>query len=107
MKNVFGAERMVTIARELTKTFETIKQDTLGNLVEWISASELKGEFVIVVHGASSHENTFSEDEEKLKLLLENLLSELSVKQAVSIACKITGLNRKIVYAAALRIKDK
>lgn len=105
MKKIFGCARVATIARELTKSFETIKQDTLENLcVDLIKNTEAqKGEFVIVVQGASHTE--LSQDQQPLTALLTHLLSELSVKQAVSLACKITGSNRKNVYALALEIK--
>lgn len=106
MKKIFGCERVATIARELTKSFETIKQDTLENLcVDLIKNTEAqKGEFVIVVQGAQSNVE-ISQDQQQLTALLTHLLSELSVKQAVSLACKITGSNRKSVYALALDIK--
>lgn len=107
MQKIIGKERIATIARELTKSFETVKQDTLENLSTWIidNPVQKKGEFVIVLQGAASHTNAFSENHDKLKTLLEHLLSELSLKQAVGIACKITNLNRKTVYACALEIK--
>lgn len=106
MKKILGDNRIATIARELTKTFETIKQDTLENLYGNLmrQPEQKKGEFVIVLQGASH--TVQSEDEEKLSLLLTQLLTELSVKQAVSLACKILGLGRKVVYDAALRIVD-
>lgn len=108
MQTIFGDVRVATIARELTKSFETIKQGTLKELSEWMTNNpgQHKGEFVIVVQGRDADDNVYSADEQKLKDLLENLLSELSVKQATSLACKITGLNRKIVYAIALKIKE-
>jgi len=107
MKKIFGDDRVATITRELTKSFETIKQDTLNNLSEWIDnhREQQKGEFVIVLQGAESRA-ALSEDQATLKSVLENLLSELSVKQAVSLACKITGLNKKMVYALALEINN-
>jgi len=108
MQKIFGDARIATIARELTKSFETIKQGSLKELSEWIenNPGQHKGEFVIVLQGADAHDNVFSADEQKLKDLLENLLSELSVSRATRLACKITGLNRKIVYAMALNIKE-
>lgn len=105
MKKILGDNRIAAIARELTKTFETIKQDTLENLYHNLlnQADQKKGEFVIVLQGAEH--SVLSEDEAKLSALLTHLLTELSVKQAVSLACKILGLGRKVVYNAALRIK--
>jgi 16S rRNA (cytidine1402-2'-O)-methyltransferase len=107
MRTVFGDTRVATIARELTKSFETIKQDTLHNLSAWIEsdASIIKGEFVIVLQGAPA--THCAAEEEALKTLLLHLLSELSVKQAVSLACKITTFNHKMVYALALKIKNQ
>ncbi|PIZ04649.1 MAG: 16S rRNA (cytidine(1402)-2'-O)-methyltransferase [Gammaproteobacteria bacterium CG_4_10_14_0_8_um_filter_38_16] len=105
MKKAWGADRIVTIARELTKSFETIKQDTIANLCKWIeeNAEQKKGEFVIVVSGAAVQEE--KNTTEALNALLVHLLSELSVKQAVSLACKISGEHRKLVYAKALQLK--
>lgn len=108
MQKIFGENRIATIARELTKSFETIKQDTLKNLSCWIEENkeQQKGEFVIVVQGVVRTDITLSETTETLKTLLTHLLSELSVKQAVSLASKITGLNRKMIYALALEMKE-
>lgn len=107
MQKIIGGDRVATIAREITKSFETVKQDTLDHLSEWIvnNPVQQKGEFVIVLQGAVSDAHELSEDQEKLKIILAHLLSELSVKQAVSIACKMTNLNRKIVYGLALEMK--
>ena len=107
MKTLFGSDRLITIARELTKSFETIYQDTLENVCVWIASNkdQQKGEFVIVMHGASSAAQDASQ--EKLLALLKILLSELSVKQAVSLACKITGASHRDVYALALQLQER
>lgn len=106
MKKIFGKKRIATIARELTKSFETIKQESLENLLTWIleNTEQQKGEFVIVLQGAEPQAK-FAQEQEKLMALLKHLLSELSVKQAVSLACKITAFNRRVVYALALQLK--
>ena len=46
MAAVFGADRQVVLARELTKTFETIKGDAVGALRQWVSSdpNQEKGE---------------------------------------------------------------
>jgi 16S rRNA (cytidine1402-2'-O)-methyltransferase len=47
---VFGADRQVAIARELTKIHEQIQRDCVGELAEaWRSAASIKGEFVVVI----------------------------------------------------------
>ncbi|MCX7121455.1 MAG: 16S rRNA (cytidine(1402)-2'-O)-methyltransferase [Gammaproteobacteria bacterium] len=102
MQKIFGEDRVVVVARELTKSFESIKQGTLKELSEFIIAhpEKQKGEFVIVLQGAPVE--NYAED--KLADLLKILLSEVSVKQAVSLACKITGANKNSVYAQAVNL---
>ena len=53
MRTVFGENRRATFARELTKTFETIKRAELADLVGWVEAddNQRKGEIVLVVEG--------------------------------------------------------
>ena len=102
---IFGADRPVTIARELTKTFETICHGTLASVNDWLLQDEQqqKGEFVIVVGGAVSDTAT---DEVQLVRVLELLLPELSVKKAASIAATMTGLGRNRAYEVALTLKN-
>ncbi|MGH1429622.1 MAG: 16S rRNA (cytidine(1402)-2'-O)-methyltransferase [Neptuniibacter sp.] len=101
MKEVFGEQRVVAVARELTKTYETIHVEPLGQLIEWISSdsNQKKGEFVVVVHGASGGQQEL--DAKSLEIL-DILLSELPISQAASLAAKITGLKKKVLYQAAL-----
>jgi len=105
MSEVFGPEHLVTIARELTKTYETIKSDQLSNILLWIKSdsNQQKGEFVIVVAGFTPVEKSSvisSESERVLQLLL----TELSLKQAVQLAVKLTEEKKKPLYQRALEI---
>lgn len=104
--DVFGGERVATIARELTKTFETIKQDSLHGLCDWMAndVQQKKGEFVIVLQGVSSAVQ--SVDDIELERVLSILLKELSLKQAVKLSCEITGLKRKQIYQKALTLSS-
>jgi len=100
---VFGAEREVVIAREVTKTFETIKGDKLAAMVEWVAAdsNQQRGEIVLLVHGASKPENAeISAEQERI---MRVLLEELPVKQASAIGAKITGLKKNFLYDWALK----
>ena len=105
MAAVFGAERPVGFAREITKTFETIKKMTLGELVEFIAADhhQQKGEIVLVVGGASEEKNL---EQEKLDQLLQRLLQDLSVKAASQLAADLTGIKKKIAYQRALELSQ-
>lgn len=105
MAGVFGAERPVGFAREITKTFETIKKMTLGKLVEFIAADhhQQKGEIVLVVGGASEEKDL---EQEKLDQLLQRLLQDLSVKAASQLAADLTGIKKKIAYQRALELSQ-
>ena len=47
----FGAEREVSVSRELTKKFEQTVRGTVAEVVEYFKNNEPKGEFVIVLAG--------------------------------------------------------
>lgn len=105
MAAVFGADRPVGFAREITKTFETIKNMALGELVEFIAADhhQQKGEIVLVVGGASEEKDM---EQEKLDQLLQRLLQDLSVKAASQLAADLTGIKKKIAYQRALELSQ-
>ncbi|GJC30357.1 ribosomal RNA small subunit methyltransferase I [Acinetobacter sp. KAM398] len=105
MAAVFGADRPVGFAREITKTFETIKKMTLGELLEFIAADhhQQKGEIVLVVGGASEEKDL---EQEKLDQLLQRLLQDLSVKAASQLAADLTGIKKKIAYQRALELSQ-
>lgn len=105
MANIFGAERPVGFAREITKTFETIKKMTLGELVSFIEADhhQQKGEIVLVVGGATAEKDL---EQEKLDQLLTRLLQDLSVKAASQLAADLTGIKKKVAYQRALELSQ-
>jgi len=106
MAQVFGADRAVGFAREITKTFETIKKMTLADLVQFIEAdhNQQKGEIVLVIGGATAEKDL---DQEKLDQLLTRLLQELSVKAASQLAADLTGIKKKVAYQRALELSNK
>jgi 16S rRNA (cytidine1402-2'-O)-methyltransferase len=105
MQAVFGGERSVTIARELTKLFENIYSGSLSAALEWLSQDEnqQKGEFVVLVSSAEKQPASAND----VQRILTALLEELPLKQAVKLTAQITGENRKTLYAMALQIKGK
>jgi 16S rRNA (cytidine1402-2'-O)-methyltransferase len=106
MASVFGGDRQAVLARELTKTFETIHKAALAELEQWVEAdrNQQKGEIVVLVQGAPDQDN---EEQQMLNKLLHVLVDELPVKQAAKIASKITGLHRNDLYRQALGLKQK
>lgn len=105
MNDVLGAARRVVIARELTKAFEAIHICALAEALRWIQAdaNRSRGEFVLIVEGAKARE----EDTGHVRQVLEVLLAELPLKQAVELACKITGGRRNEFYKLALAMKRR
>ncbi len=102
MAQGFGSERMAVIARELTKTFETIHGDTLGSLQQWLRAddNQQRGEFVILLSGAE--EAPQDDVPPEARRVLRVLLEELSVKQAAALASRLTGVKKNLLYSLAL-----
>lgn len=103
MAEVFGEDRPVGFAREITKTFETIKKMTLKDLVSFIENdhNQEKGEIVLVVGGAPEKTDL---EQEKLDELLKRLLQDLSVKAASQLAADLTGVKKKVAYQRALEL---
>ena len=97
MSSIFGEARQAVVARELTKTFETIRHDSLGSLLEWIKgdSNQQKGEFVILVHGCE--ETTEGIDPEACRIA-GLLAGELPLKQAATLAAKISGEKKNSLY---------
>jgi 16S rRNA (cytidine1402-2'-O)-methyltransferase len=109
MQQVFSADRQAVIARELTKTHETFLADTLGNLIRQVEEdpNQQRGEFVILLEGVDR--KATSEDDEismKAEEVLHILLDELPLKQASSLAAKITGLKKNALYQLGLKQKE-
>lgn len=108
MQTVFGGERLATLARELTKTFETIRRDSLATLAEWVASdsNQQRGEIVLVVAGAPAKAvaDSISVSAESL---LSVLVRELPVKQASSLAAEILGLRKNALYELAQTLKQR
>lgn len=94
--------RTVALCRELTKQFETVYTLPAAALPAWLAAdtNRLRGEFVLVVH-ATAAPDAEGDDADVLRVL-DLLLAELPLKQAVSLAAAITGAKRNALYDAAL-----
>lgn len=100
----FGGERQATLAREISKKFETIRLMDLAHLQQFVrdDAQQQKGEFVLIVAGAEPVQDN-AESERILGLLLE----ELPLKQAAALASKITGENKNRLYQKALQMRHE
>jgi len=103
---VFGGERRITFARELTKTFETIYSCSLKDALDWLNAdtNQQRGEFVLLIE-AEILQPQQGLNEEPTRIL-KCLLADLPLKQAVKLATEITGEKKNILYECALTLKN-
>ena len=101
---VFGEEREVCLAKELTKTFETILTTNISNLIDYISADpgHQKGEFVLLI--SSTAKKGQLELDQQLDRLLPVLCSEMGSSKAAKLAAKITGIDKKYCYQRAIEL---
>src|SRR6185436_13377167 len=106
MAAVFGGDRRIGIARELTKLFEQVHVCRLDEALAWLEQSEnhQRGEFVVLVEGVI---DAGPRDDAGPQRVLEILLRELPLKQAVGLAAEITGTKKNALYEKALELKNE
>lgn len=106
MVSIFGEERRVCLARELTKLHETINTKPLAELLEWVSndANQQRGECVLLVEGAKQHQDA---SEVEVNRVLNLLLKELPVKKAAAITSALLGVSKNNAYDMALKLQHK
>lgn len=102
MQRVWGAERYVVMARELTKTWETIFGAPVGELIEWLvqDGNRIKGEIVLIVEGKPEQEN--AEISPQAVRLLQLLVNELPLKKAAAIVAETFGEKKNALYQYGL-----
>ncbi|MFT5605835.1 MAG: 16S rRNA (cytidine1402-2'-O)-methyltransferase, partial [Paracoccaceae bacterium] len=101
MLEVFGGDRQVVLARELTKLFETIRRMPLAEMRDWIASdsNQQRGECVLLVRGCEKSDSVLSPDAQRV---LSILVADLPLKQAAQLAAQITGVKKNALYRAAL-----
>jgi 16S rRNA (cytidine1402-2'-O)-methyltransferase len=102
MRDIFSPQRPATLARELTKTFETVRQDSLAQLLDWVVAddNQQRGEIVLVVQGAPAQAVEISAEHQRI---LRLLAAELPPKKAAALTAEITGADKKQLYQLLIR----
>lgn len=107
LTELLGSERRIAISREITKLFESHARILLGESLTWLATdpNNSRGEFVLIVEAPGTVAPTAALDTDSEKLL-RILMSELPLKQAVSLAQRISGAKRNMLYDAALKINS-
>lgn len=106
MLEILGPDREVVLARELTKTFETIQGMPLGELVEWVKAdsNQQRGEMALLIHGYRASEDDSIPEEVKRTVTI--LTKELPLKKAAAMAAEIYNLKKNALYKWGLENLD-
>ena len=105
MAAVFGADRPISLCRELTKLHEEVVRTTLGEAIEKYTAQPPKGEFVLVVAGAVLQPKERATVEDAAERVKELMAEGISRKDAIKQTAKELDLPKNIVYDAALQIE--
>lgn len=101
MAEILGPERPATVARELTKRFESVHRESLATLAEhFAAAATIKGEIVVVIGPPA--EATIEID---VDAALRDALTRLSIKDAAAEVARMAARPRREVYARALALK--
>lgn len=101
MRDTFGAERKISLCRELTKLHEETIRTTLGEAVEIFTEKPPKGEFVLVIDGAPEKQNE-CRLEDALALVGKYMDEGLSRKAACKKASNDTGFAVNELYNASI-----
>jgi 16S rRNA (cytidine1402-2'-O)-methyltransferase len=105
MAAVFDSARQVTLARELTKKFESIVTLPLHDAPAWLAAdpNHVRGEFVVIVHPPAT---AVAIDGEAMRVL-DILQGALPPTLAARLASQITGRSKAELYKMSLALKPQ
>ena len=104
MAAAFGAERPISLCRELTKLHEEVIRTTLGGAIELYANQSPKGEFVLVVAGAEPAVKEVPTALDAAARVAQLMEEGLSRKDAVKQTAQELQLPKNVVYDAALEI---
>ncbi len=103
MAAVFGAERSISLCRELTKLHEEVVRTTLGGAIEKYTETPPKGEFVLVLAGAEPVVRKAASESDAAARVQQLMTAGLSRKDAIKQTAKELDLPKNVVYDAALK----
>ncbi|MEZ0584367.1 16S rRNA (cytidine(1402)-2'-O)-methyltransferase [Erwinia sp. STN24] len=105
MVSVWGSERYIVLAREITKTWESIHGAPVGELLAWVKEDEnrRKGEMVLIVEGYQAVEDALPPEALRTLALLQQ---ELPLKKAAALTAEIHGVKKNALYKYALEQQE-
>lgn len=103
MAEHFGEDREAAVCRELTKTYEEVRRGPLGELAGWAQEG-VRGEITLVVSGAVDAEPSADDFVAEVNMLAD---SGMRLKAAAAYVSERTGVRKKELYEAALRVREQ
>ena len=100
---VFGAERRISLCRELTKLHEEVLRTTLGEAAAYYAEHAPRGEFVLIIEGAAPLAPEAVSEADALEAVRALIGQGLSRKDAVRRVSEQTGIPKNELYNAAVR----
>ena len=107
MASVFGADRPISLCRELTKLHEEVVRTTLGEAVEKYTQNPPKGEFVLVIAGAPEVIEEAPTEADAAAYVAKLMAEGMTRKDAVKQTVKDLKLPKNVVYDSALRLENE
>ena len=103
MAAAFGAERRISLCRELTKLHEQVLRTTLGDALLHYAENPPRGEFVLVVEGKTEPDAPELTLDDAIALMEEQMAAGASRKDAARAVSAQTGFAKNQLYDAALK----
>ncbi|AKC32537.1 16S rRNA (cytidine(1402)-2'-O)-methyltransferase [Candidatus Pantoea carbekii] len=105
MVTYWGSKRYIVLARELTKTWESIYGAPVGKLLSWVleDKNRCKGEIVLVVEGYKIDQEELSVETLRTLKLLKKFLSS---KDAIAITANIHSVKKNLLYKYVIKQKN-
>ncbi|MFQ9705677.1 MAG: 16S rRNA (cytidine(1402)-2'-O)-methyltransferase [Limosilactobacillus pontis] len=101
MAEVFGDDRPAVLARELTKRYEEFSRGNLGELRDWFTDHQTRGEFVVLVAGNPKPQAVTENDDQDLPLTKQvdkEIIGGLSTNAAIKLVAKRNHIRRQELY---------
>ncbi len=103
LAGAFGEDRRISLCRELTKLHEEVLRMTLGEACAYYEEQDPRGEYVLVLEGATEVAEEALTEEAALAMVQERIEKGMSRKDAVKEVSKLTGFPKNSLYEATLR----
>jgi 16S rRNA (cytidine1402-2'-O)-methyltransferase len=106
MAAAFGAGRPAAVCRELTKTYEEVRREPLGDLAAWAATGEVLGEVTVVVAGSPPPDPSALDVSELAGTVLQRVAAGERLKDAVAVVAASTGASKRALYDAAVAARS-